>query len=69
MAFAMAGQQPISPDKNTSVSVNWGNFEGENAFAFGAAARVADDVYLSAGLGLGVSTGAVGGRVGLSWSW
>ena len=69
MAFAMAGAQPIPLDKVASLSANWGNFEGENAFAFGAAARISENVFLSAGIGLGTRSGTVGGRAGLSWAW
>ena len=65
----MAGGAPIPLDKQVGLSANWGNFDGENAFALGAAARLADGLIFSAGLGIGVDSGTVGGRAGVSFAW
>lgn len=68
-AMAMAMAAPAMPyDKNYAVSINWGNFEGKNAFAGTAQARVSESFVVHGGIGFG-SSGTVGGRAGLSFAW
>lgn len=68
-AMAMAMAAPAMPyDKNYAVSINWGNFEGKNAFAGTAQARVSESFVVHGGIGLG-SAGTVGGRAGLTFAW
>lgn len=68
-AMAMAMAAPAMPtDKNYAVSINWGGFEGQNAFAGTAQARISENFMVHGGIGLG-STGTVGGRAGLTYAW
>lgn len=68
-AMAMAMAAPTMPyDKNYVVSINWGNFEGQNAFAGTAQARVSESFILHGGVGLG-SSGTLGGRAGVTFAW
>ena len=68
MALAMAGSG-LPGDKNYAVSLNWGTFEGENAFAGSAQARISDHVILSGGIGVGANNHTVGGRAGVTVAW
>jgi hypothetical protein len=68
MAMAMAGAS-LPADKNYAVSINWGNFEGKNAFAGTAQARLSENVLVHAGVGYGASTQSIGGRAGLTFAW
>ncbi len=68
MAMAMAGAG-LPADKNYAVSLNWGGFEGENAFAGTAQARLSENFILHGGLGVGASQGTVGGRAGMTLAW
>lgn len=68
MAMAMAGAG-LPADKNYAVSINWGNFEGSNAFAGTAQARVSENFLLHGGIGYGASNGSVGGRAGMTFAW
>ncbi|AZO74140.1 MAG: hypothetical protein E5V92_06465 [Mesorhizobium sp.] len=67
MAMAMAAPA-MPPDKNYAVSINWGDFEGKNAFAGTAQARISESFMVHGGIGVG-SSGAVGGRAGLTYAW
>jgi hypothetical protein len=68
LALAMVGGLTL-PDGNTyAISGNWGTFEGENALAFGAIARVSKNVYVTGGFGAGLNNGTFGGRAGISFS-
>ena len=69
MAFAMAGTAALPTDKTLALSADWGNFDGHNALTFGAAARVAQDAYLTGGLAVGIDNGDVGGHAGLTVTW
>lgn len=68
MALAMVGGG-LPADKNFAVSLNWGTFEGENAFAGTAQARISENFFIHGGLGLGASQGTVGGRAGVTCTW
>lgn len=68
MALAMAGSG-LPGDKNYAVSLNWGTFQGENAFAGSAQARISENVILSGGIGVGASNHTVGGRAGVTVAW
>ncbi len=68
-AMAMAMAAPAMPsDKNYAVSINWGDFEGKNAFAGTAQARISESFMIHGGIGVG-SSGTVGGRAGLTYAW
>ncbi|RUY82833.1 hypothetical protein EN974_37470 [Mesorhizobium sp. M7A.F.Ca.CA.001.12.2.1] len=66
MALAMAGGS-LPADKNFAVSINWGTFEGQNAFAGTAHARLTDNLFINGGVG--ASDHTVGGRAGLMLAW
>ncbi|WP_164766107.1 MULTISPECIES: YadA-like family protein [unclassified Mesorhizobium] len=68
MALAMAGGS-LPADKNFAVSINWGTFEGQNAFAGTAHARLTDNLFINGGVGVGASDHTVGGRAGLMLAW
>ena len=69
MALALAGGLSLPGDARFAISGNWGTFEGQNAFAFGAVARVSENMFVNGGLGIGVERGTVGGRLGLTIAW
>lgn len=68
MALAMASAG-LPGDKNYAMSLNWGTFEGENAFAGTAHARINENVILSGGIGYGAAQHTVGGRAGVTVAW
>jgi autotransporter adhesin len=68
MALAMGGGT-LPNDKNFAVSINWGTFEGENAFAGSAYARITENLLIHGGLGVGASEGTFGGTAGLTFTW
>ena len=68
MAMAMAGGG-LPGDKNFAVSINWGNFAGQNAFAGTAHARINDNLFVHGGVGVGANSGTVGGRAGMTFAW
>jgi trimeric autotransporter adhesin len=64
----MAGAT-LPPGKNFALSANWGTFRGENGFAATAVARVSDNLFAHAGVGVGTERGGVGGRAGVTYAW
>lgn len=71
MAMALSGIPNILPDDATiGLSVNWGNFDGENAVAFGGTARVTDHVFFNGGGAVGSGgQNPHGGRAGVTIAW
>jgi hypothetical protein len=70
MALAMGGSPVALPcNKTLAVSANWGTFEGHNALAISGVGRVAEDVYLNGGIGIGANEGTSGGRAGVTYAW
>jgi autotransporter adhesin len=69
MAVAMAGVPTRMPGERFAVTGNWGGFQGHNGLAFNAALRLADNVQLNGGIGLGLNDNLFGGRVGLRIGW
>ena len=69
MAFAMAGVPTVLPHEKIAVTANWGNFEGENGFAAGAALRLDQSWQLNAGVAAGSSGHTFGSRVGVRLGW
>jgi len=69
MAFAMAGVPTVLPGENFAMTANWGNFEGENGFAAGAAMRLGPNFQLNAGTAAGSSGHTFGSRVGARIGW
>jgi hypothetical protein len=68
MAMALTGGW-LPDSKNFAVSVNWGNFRGQNATAFSGYYRVSPNVVVSGGLSWGVEQGQIGGRAGMLFAW
>ena len=69
-AIAIAlGASKLPGDKRYAVTVNWGNFRGENAMSLAAQYRVTDYVVLNAGVAAGFAQGGVGSRAGVTFAW
>jgi autotransporter adhesin len=68
-ALAMAGTADLQSDEHYAVSMNFGTFGGQTAFAAGAAARVGDHVSINAGFTAGTHGGPVGARAGIRFGW
>ena len=69
-AIAIAlGASTLPGDKRYAVTVNWGNFRGENAMSLAAQYRVTDYVVLNAGVAAGFAQGGVGSRAGVTFAW
>jgi trimeric autotransporter adhesin len=64
---AMANIPSPAPGKAYSIGLGFGNFEGENAFAIGGAARLTENVSLQASIGHSDDNNTVGAGVGFSW--
>jgi hypothetical protein len=64
---AMANIPAINPGKDYSIGLGYGNFEGENAFALGGAARLTDNVSVQASVGHSDDNHSIGAGVGFSW--
>jgi trimeric autotransporter adhesin len=69
IAIAMAGAPMLLPNEDFVVTGNWGNYEGRNGLAFGAAARVSNNLQLNAGIGYGTNENTVGTRAGFRVGW
>ena len=70
IAIALGGAAAILPeDKTFAASMNWGNFQGQNALGFGGVGRVNDNWFLNAGIGVGMNQGTTGGRAGVTYAW
>jgi hypothetical protein len=68
IALAIVGAT-LPAGKNFALSGNWGTFEGEHGFAATAVARLTDNWFAHAGVGVGVERGTVGGRAGMTYAW
>ena len=64
---AMANIPDPAPGKAFSIGLGFGNFEGENAFAFGGAARLTENISFQASIGHSDDNNTVGAGVGFSW--
>ena len=69
-AIAMALAGGFIPDnKRYAVAVNWGGYHGTSAFGAIGLFRISDNLVIDGGVGIGVTKGDVGGRVGLTYAW
>ena len=68
IALAMGGLA-LPTGKNVALSANLGFYDGKQAFATQGALRLNDTYALSGGLGIGLDSGRVGGRIGLQAAW
>ena len=64
---AMANIPAPAPGKSYSFGLGFGNFEGQNAFALGGAARLTENVSIQASVGHSDDNNTVGAGVGFSW--
>jgi hypothetical protein len=70
IALASAGPQILPSGKHFAVSGGYGNFGGASAFGVNAVAALNDSgLFASGGLGVGFSTGAVGGSAHVTYAW
>lgn len=70
VAIGISMSPPALPDgKSTAVGMNWGTFNGENAMGLSGITEIDDTFAVSGAVGVGVSEGAVGGRIGFQASW
>jgi len=70
IATAMAMGGIAVPDtKLYAVSANLGAYRGEAALAGGVALRLTDNTTVNGSLGVGVTRGDLGGRVGVTFAW
>jgi len=70
IAMAFALNTPYVPaDKKYALNVNFGAFKHKTAFASSFGVRVSPNTQFDAGMTVGLDSGEVGGRVGLSFSW
>jgi trimeric autotransporter adhesin len=69
-AIAMALSGGFLPDnKRYAIAVNWGGYHGTSAFGAIGLFRISDNLVIDGGVGVGVTRGDVGGRVGLTYAW
>jgi trimeric autotransporter adhesin len=69
-AIAIALGGGVLPDnKKFAISANWGTYAGTNAFGATGYFRVTDNIVVNGGLGVGLTKGDVGGRVGVPLTW
>ena len=68
IAMALALASPLPDFEKLAFSVNLGGFADKQALSVSAGVKLAPNVILSSGLGLGLKKGSVGYRVGLSWA-
>ena len=70
VATAMAmGGIAVPDSKLYAVSANLGAYRGEAALAGGVALRLTDNATVNGSLGVGVTRGDLGGRVGVTFAW
>ncbi|RUX23481.1 hypothetical protein EOA23_23675 [Mesorhizobium sp. M2A.F.Ca.ET.042.01.1.1] len=69
MAMALAGAPTVLPDEKFVTTLNWGTFEGANAFALSAGARLGSQLQLNGGIAFDPNRNMAGGRLGLRMSW
>jgi len=73
VALAAGSMPALQPSRKFALSAGYGNFEGANAFAVGATARLYDGksyaVVANAGGGIGLERNVGGGRGSVSIQW
>ncbi|MDO9489298.1 MAG: YadA-like family protein, partial [Sphingomonadaceae bacterium] len=70
VAMALAMDSPSIPDgANYALSGGFGYFQKRTAFSSAVSARVGEMSAFSAGIGVGLDSGEVGGRAGFQVAW
>lgn len=69
LAIAQSRTVSLAPGKTFALSMGVGGFEGKASVGVGAIGQVTQHVYLSGGLGVGLSSGVIGGGGAVSLQW
>jgi YadA-like protein len=69
MGFAMAGVPTVLPNERVAFTMNYGNFQGQNALALNGAARLNDNLQFTGGVGYSPDQNLLGARAGLRAGW
>ena len=70
VALALALESPAVPaDGKFALSMGAGFWEGKSAASVAMSYRIAPNATISGGLGVGLNSGKVGGRVGFQVAW
>ena len=70
VAMALAMESPsLQPGQRMALSGGIGYYENQGAATMALSARVSDNAYLSAGVGIGFNSGSVGARGGFQIAW
>jgi trimeric autotransporter adhesin len=68
VAIALGGG--LMPDnKKFAITANYGNYNGYSAFGAIGYVKLTDNIYINGGVGVGLTKGDVGGRVGATFAW
>ena len=74
----VAASSPVAPrwgglvlpqGKDFAIGANFGFFDSKQAFAAQTAVRLTDVLLLNGGVGVGMASSQVGGRVGMMAAW
>jgi trimeric autotransporter adhesin len=69
-AVALATTTPFIPEgKRFAISAHYGNFRNQNAIGGSAVLRVNNNIFVDAGVGVGLRYSGVGGRAGATFVW
>jgi type 1 fimbria pilin len=70
LALSMAGGgSSLQPGETFAVSADIGTFGGKQAMSFSGAYRLAPNLAISAGGGIGIDSGTFGARAGIRYGW
>jgi hypothetical protein len=69
LSIAQARTAGLAEGKTYALSLGFGGFEGKGSAGLGGTARLSDRIFLSGGLGVGLSSGVVGGGAAVSFQW
>jgi len=69
IANALAGSSWLQANETFAVTANWGMYDGSNAMAVTATARLSNRFAANVGVGYGDRTGEVGARAGVRYGW
>ncbi|MBP6495788.1 MAG: YadA-like family protein [Psychrobacter sp.] len=68
--MALALETPVIPSgKRYAMTIGTGYYNGGSALSTSFASRLSDSMSISAGAGIGLDTGKVGARGGVTFAW
>ncbi|WP_143505716.1 YadA-like family protein [Psychrobacter sp. Cmf 22.2] len=68
--MALSFETPVIPsDKRYAMTIGTGYYSGGSALSTSFAGRLNDSTTISAGAGVGLDTGKVGARGGVTFAW